>query len=235
MLENVLGMFLQAVAVGPLAELLGGSAAEFQKLLPILFKEIQDPGNNFFLFRLRGTEGRAVDVDVKAAGPGLMGQVAHFLCLVQNIAPGHFIKMIIQGHGVRHDLESFVQGTVMLTVDSLLNAIGNIHDSGCIGVVLATIVNFQFHAKEAIPVTQKNWLRFIVIVVDCLMSSMTAMAGVATGIIIVLVQIIGIVLLDRSSTVYSTGIMPVIARLAQGRVTIPGIVIRPDSLTAFSA
>ena len=70
-------MLLEAITIGPAAELLLGAAAELQQFLPVLFKEIEDTPNYLFLLLLGVDKGGKVDVDMKAAGTCLMGQVAH--------------------------------------------------------------------------------------------------------------------------------------------------------------
>ena len=48
-------------------------------------------------------------------------------------------------------------------------------------------------------------------------------------------QLVSIIHMDDTSTAFATGIVAVIARLAEGRVFIPGIVIPVDTLSAAGA
>lgn len=50
MKQNVLGMLLQPIPGGPLGQLAAGAAGEFQHLLPVLLKEIENPGDDLILF-----------------------------------------------------------------------------------------------------------------------------------------------------------------------------------------
>ena len=95
-IQDLLGVFLQSVTVSPSAELLLGTAAEFQQLLPVLFKEVQNPGNDCLLLFLGVAKGSTVDVDMKATGTCLMGQVAQLFCFVQHLRPGHLSQVKVK-------------------------------------------------------------------------------------------------------------------------------------------
>ena len=64
MVKNIHGTIFVAVAGRPLLQLAGRSAAEFQKFLPMLLKEIQDPGNAAILFINIISEGFSTDVNM---------------------------------------------------------------------------------------------------------------------------------------------------------------------------
>ena len=88
MFQNFLGPVFVAIASGPAFQLSWGPAAELEKLLPMLFHEVENSGDGRFLFFLRFSEGLPADVDVKAAGLGLVGTVAQRAGCAQDFRPG---------------------------------------------------------------------------------------------------------------------------------------------------
>ena len=86
-------MLLIAVPGGPPLQLALGTAAELQRLLPVLFKEVEDPGSGGILLPLRLTEGPAAHVDVQAAGGGAVAQIAQSGRLFTQHFPRKAVKM----------------------------------------------------------------------------------------------------------------------------------------------
>lgn len=78
MLQNVAGLLLVSIACRPPLQLALGPAAEFQQLLPVLLKEVEDPCNGRLLFVLCLPKRRAVYMDVEPAGVGFVGEVSSF-------------------------------------------------------------------------------------------------------------------------------------------------------------
>ena len=74
--QDLLGSVFVAIASGPAFQLSWGPAAELEKLLPMLLHEVENSGDGGFLFFLRFPEGFSAEVNVKAAGLGLVGTVA---------------------------------------------------------------------------------------------------------------------------------------------------------------
>ena len=119
MLQDFLGPVFVAIASGPAFQLSWGPAAELEKLLPMLLHKVEDPGDGGFLFFLRSPEGLPADVNVKAAGLGLVGTVAQRAGCAQDFRPGHLFLVVLQAHGMRDQLETIAEGTVVLTVEPL--------------------------------------------------------------------------------------------------------------------
>lgn len=57
------------------------------------------------------------------------------------------MKLLCQGHGMRDQLQSFVQGAVMFDVHSLVFGIGNAKQGFCVLIVFSRIIDLQFYTK----------------------------------------------------------------------------------------
>ena len=154
-------MVFQAIPGGPAFQLARGTTAEFQQLLPVFLKEIQDSGNAGLLLPVIQAEGRPAHMDMEAAGPGLMTPIVHSDRLAQDCFPRHILLMEIQSHGVRHDFKTFVQRTVVLAINQIFPGI--CQSQNCFGVsrVFPGSVNLQFHAKISGSVPVEDRLRLI--------------------------------------------------------------------------
>lgn len=106
-----------------------------------------------------------------------MGAVAHLLCLGENRCPGHMVQVIVQRHGMGYDFKAFIERAIMLAVDVLLLAVGNVHNFGCVGIVFAGIVNFQLHTKVPISVPVEDRVRLVEIVENYPVPVVVAVAG----------------------------------------------------------
>lgn len=95
MFQNFLGPVFVAIASGPAFQLSWGSSAELEKFLPMLLHKVEDPGDGGFLFFLCFPEGFSAEVNVKAAGLGLVGTVAQRAGCAQDLRPGHLFLMIL--------------------------------------------------------------------------------------------------------------------------------------------
>ena len=84
------------------------TAAEFQQFLPILLEEVQNPGDTGILEALCAAKGIPVDVDMEAAGAGLMAGVTHGDSLLHELRPRHSFLMELQRHGVGDNLKAIV-------------------------------------------------------------------------------------------------------------------------------
>ena len=118
-LQDFLGPVFVAIPSGPAFQLSWGPAAELEKLLPMLLHEVENSGDGRLLFFLRFSEGLPADVDVEAAGLGLVGTVAQRAGCAQDLRPGHLFLVVLQTHGMRDQLEAIAEGTVVLTVEPL--------------------------------------------------------------------------------------------------------------------
>jgi hypothetical protein len=87
------------------------------------------------------------------------------------------------------------------------------------------IVNFEFHAKPSVAFSKEGRLRLVIVVVDYATIIVAAMACVASGLVAVLVQIIGIIMEQDSATVFTGSVIAIIATLAKGCCIVAGIII----------
>ena len=106
-----------------------------------------------------------------------MGAVAHLLCFGENRRPGYVVQVIVQRHGMGYDFKAFIERAIMLAVDVLLLAVGNVHNFDCVGIVFAGIVNFQLHTKVPISVPVEDRVRLVEIVENYLVPVVVAVAG----------------------------------------------------------
>ena len=69
-LQDLLGPVFVAIPSGPAFQLSWGPAAELEKLLPMLFHKVEDPGDGRFLFFLRFSEGLPARASLPGGTPG---------------------------------------------------------------------------------------------------------------------------------------------------------------------
>ena len=137
---------------------------------------------------------------------------------------------------MRHHFKSVVQGTVMLTVQVLHTvSIGDLHDLTCAGVILASSVNLQLHAKIARAFAAEQRLRLVIIVRNHFIPPCMGMAIITERVIFIVILVVGIILMYNTPTAFTAGIVPIIAGLAEGRVFIPCIIIPVDTLSTAGA
>lgn len=122
----------------------------------MLLEKVQHPGNGRLLVGIGVPEGLPAHMDVEAAGAGLVGNIAHADGLTEKGLPGHFGAVVAEGHGVGHQLEAVVQGTVMLAVEPGLALVGDGKKAAGIVAVLAGFVDLQLHAEIEGPIPQKQ-------------------------------------------------------------------------------
>ena len=233
-LQDLLGPVFVAIASGPAFQLSWGPAAELEKLLPMLFHEVENSGDGRLLFFLRFSEGLPADVNVKAAGLGLVGTVAQRADCAQDFRPGHLFLVVLQTHGMRDQLEAVAEGTVVLTVEPL----GEIDvglGQNLAGVVtpLAAFVDLQLDSEVPWTGAVEDWFWFVVVALDhvpvCFLQ-----AGQAERLIAV-VQVVGVLTVDEAAALGAGHVALVVTGLTEGRVVISGVVSEPDPLTAAGA
>ena len=117
-------------------------------------------------------------MDMQPTGTGLMGAVAQLLCFGENRRPGHMVQLIVQRHGMGYDFKAFIERAIMLAVDVLLLAVGNVHNFGCVGIVFAGVVYLQFNTKVPISVPVENRFRLVAIVENYPVPVVVAVAGI---------------------------------------------------------
>ena len=229
--QDVLGVLLQPISGGPLSKLAAGAAGEFQHLLPVLLEEIENPGDDFVLFLQGISKGSTVDVDMEAAGACLVGPVAQASGLVQDFLPGHVTAMVVQGHGMADNLKAFIQGAVMLAVGPFLSVVDQTKNLPGIAVVFSGAVNLQLHPEVPTALAKELRFRLVVIVMDFPGAGVVAVAGVAPGVVVIII-VVGVVLVDDPAAVFAGGVEAVKAGLAQVGVFVSGVAVGPDALTA---
>ena len=233
-LQDLLGPVFVAIASGLAFQLSWGPAAELEKLLPMLFHKVEDPGDGGFLFCLRFPEGFSAEVNVKAAGLGLVGTVAQRAGCAQDFRPGHLFLVVLQTHGMRDQLETIAEGTVVLTVEPLgeIN-IGLGQNLAGIVTPLAAFVDLQLDSKVSGAGAVEDGFRLVVVALDHV-SVCFFQAGQAEGLIAV-VQVVTVLTVDEAATLGAGHVALIVAGLTEGRVVISGVVSEPDPLTAAGA
>ena len=232
--QDLLGSVFVAIASGPAFQLSWGPAAELEKLLPMLFHEVENSGDGGFLFCLRFPEGLPADVNVKAAGLGLVGTVAQRAGCAQDFRPGHLFLVVLQTHGMRDQLEAVAEGTVVLTVEPLGETnVGWRQDLAGVVTPLATFVDLQLDSEVPWTGAIEDGFWLVVVALDhvpvCFLQ-----AGQAERLIAV-VQIVTVLTVDEAAALGAGHVALVVAGLAEGRVVISGVVSEPDPLTAAGA
>ena len=169
---------------------------------------------------------------MQAAGARLMGPVAQASGFVQNLFPGHMLAVVVQRHGVTDDLKALIQGTVVLAVGPFLAIVHQPENLTGVAVVLSGAVNLQLHPEVPAALTEELRFRLVVIVVDFPGAGVVTVAGVAPGLIVIVVIVVGIILKDDPAAVFAGGVVAVKAALAQVGILVAGAAVRPDALTA---
>ena len=232
--QDLLGPVFVAIPSGPAFQLSWGPAAELEKFLPMLLHEVENSGDGGFLFFLRFPEGLPADVNVKAAGLGLVGTVAQRAGCAQDFRPGHLFLVVLQAHGMRDQLEAIAEGTVVLTVEPLGKTdIGLGQNPAGVVTPLAAFVDLQLDSEVPWTGAIEDGFWLVVVALDhvpvCFLQ-----AGQAEGLIAV-VQIVTVLTVDEVATLGAGHVALVVAGLAEWSVVISGVVSEPDPLAAAGA
>lgn len=233
-LQDLLGPVFVAIASGPAFQLSRGPAAELEKFLPMLLHKVEDPGDGGFLVCLRFPEGFSADVNVKAAGLGLVGTVAQRAGCVQDFRPGHLFLVVLQTHGMRDQLKAVAEGTVVLTVEPLGETnVGLRQNLAGVVTPLAAFVDLQLDSEVPWTGAIEDGFWLVVVALDhvpvCFLQT-----GQAERLIAV-VQIVTVLTVDEAAALGAGHVALVVAGLTEGRVVISGVVSEPDPLTAAGA
>ena len=233
-LQDLLGPVFVAIASGPAFQLSWGPAAELEKLLPMLFHEVENSGDGGFLFFLRFPEGLPADVNVKAAGLGLVGTVAQRAGCAQDLRPGHHFLVVLQAHGMRDQLEAVAEGTVVLTVEPLGETnVGWRQDLAGVVTPLAAFVDLQLDSEVPWTGAIEDGFWLVVVALDhvpvCFLQT-----GQAERLIAV-VQIVTVLTVDEAAALGAGHVALVVAGLTEWGVVVSGVVSEPDPLTAAGA
>lgn len=232
--EDGLRVILPPVPCRPLLHLLPCPAAEAEELVPVVLHEEQDPGDGVFpLFRCVPQAGTA-DVDMEAAGAGLMAQIPHVQGAADDLPPGHLGPVVVHGHGVGDDLQAVFQGAVMLDIDALMVLVGGLAEPPGLAPRLPGLVDLQLHTQVpgAVPVEDGHGL--VAVIVDA--GAYLVVAGIAVGVLLVVpVHVQGLVGPQEGPAAVAVGIVALVAVLAEGVVLAALVLVCPDSPPAVLA
>ena len=123
----------------------------------------------------------------------------------------------------------------MLAVGPFLSVVDQPKNLPGVAVVLSGTVNLQFHPKVPAALAEELRFRLIVIVMDFPGAGVVAVAGVAPGLIVIVIIVVGIILKDDPAAVFAGGVVAVKTGLAQVGIFVAGVAVRPDALTATLA
>ena len=169
---------------------------------------------------------------METAGTRLVGPIAQTSGLVQDLFPGHMLAVVVQGHGMADNLEPLIQGAVVLAVGPFLSVVDQLENLTGVAVVFSGTVNLQLHPEVPAALTEELRFRLVVIVMDFPGAGVVTVAGVAPGLIVIVIIVVGIILKDDPAAVFAGGVVAVKAGLAQVGILVAGIAVGPDALTA---
>ena len=152
---------------------------------------------------------------------------------VHNVFPREFIDVIVHGAGVRNQFHAIVQRAVCLDVKQVGVGIGNVQQLFGIIIVSACSVNFQFNAKVTIALTVENGVWLVAVFVNQV--AFFTFVLVAVTAVCLAVQIIGIVLVQKSITAAASGVAMMVAMAAQSDVVVTIDILVPDAFAAAFA
>ena len=125
------------------------------------------------------------------------------------------MKLILQRHGVRHDLKAVVQAAIVLAVGKGVLPVGDVQQRRGILTVLARTVDLQLYAEEAGPRAVEDGAGLEIVVVDRTVLNVGATVA-AIGVVVV-VGIPALIKGDETAAAGASGIVAVIAVGAKGR------------------
>ena len=171
---------------------------------------------------------------MEAAGLGLVGTVAQRAGCVQDFRPGHLFLVVLQTHGMRDQLETIAEGTVVLTVEPLGETdIGLRQNLAGVVTPLATFVDLQLDPEVSGAGAVEDGFRFVVVALDHVLVCFLQ-TGQAERLIAV-VQIVTVLTVDEAAALGAGHVALIVAGLTEGRVVISGVVSEPDPLAAAGA
>ena len=196
----------------------------------MLFHKEQDAADDIFLFCLIVAKGIPVDVNVQTTSTGLMRTIAHGDCLPKELFPVHFLRVVLQSHGVTYNFKAIFQAAIRLDVNVFLVHIGDAFETGCIVIVLAAFIHFQFHTEVSLSLTIENGCGLVTVFLDLVFKLVKA--SFAVGQVAVPAD-------DAFRNDLSAGFAAVVVGietvLAEADVFIGDTVLFPDGFTAVVA
>ena len=140
----------------------------------MLFHKEQDAADDIFLFCLIVAKGIPVDVNVQTTSTGLMRTIAHGDCLPKELFPVHFLRVVLQSHGVTYNFKAIFQAAIRLDVNVFLVHIGNAFESCSIVIIFAAFIHFQFHTEVSFSVSVKDRCGFVAVFLDLVLKLVEA-------------------------------------------------------------
>ena len=166
LIHHLLRSVLVAVPGCPALQLAVCPAAEFQKLVPVLFNEEQKPRNARLLLQDTFAKGAAADMDMQSAGFRFVGTVAELNCLLHHLRPRKILRVTFQRGRMADDLKAVVQTAVVLAVNSLCILVSDGKDFFGVAADFARAVNFEFDAKISGRGSIENRFGAVAVIVD---------------------------------------------------------------------
>ena len=120
----------------------------------------------------------------------------------------------------------------MLAVGPFLSVVDQPENLPGVAVVLSGAVNLQLHPEVPAALAEELRFRLIVVVVDFPGTGVAAVAGVAPGLIVIVIIVVGIILEDDPAAVFTGCVVAVKAGLAQMSIFVSSVAVGPDALTA---
>ena len=96
-------------------------------------------------------------MDMKAAGSGLMGGIAHTNRFPQEGLPGHIVLMVLQAHRMGDNFKAILQRAIMFAINAIGLSISFLYDVSSVGGTFPSAVNFQFYAEVSGAFAPKRW------------------------------------------------------------------------------
>ena len=132
-----------------------------------------------------------------------------------------------------NQLHTIIQRAVCLDVKQVCMGVCNVQQFFRKVIISACSVNFQFDAKVTIAFAVENGIWLIAILVNQVV--LLSFVLVAVTAVCLAVQIIGIVLVQKSITAAASGIVVMVAMAAQRDVVITIDILIPDAFAAAFA
>ena len=211
------GLVAVAVSCRPLIHLELRPAGEPQQLSPVAFHEEQHTGNSTVLGIIGIPKGFAGHMDVQTTGACLMRQIPLCDGLAQYLVPRHFVELILQRHGMRHDLKAVVQTAIVLAVSKGVLPVSNVQQGRGVLVVLACAVDLQLYAEKAGPGAVEDGTGLEIVIMDSAVFNVGA-AVTAIGIVIV-VRISSAIKGNKAAAAGAAGVIAV-AAVGTDRVSV---------------
>ena len=186
-----------AVPSRPAVHLALRAAAEPQKFSPELFHKVEQTSDCGFLLLICTAERQTRDMNVQAASPGGMAEIAHALRLAENFCPWHFVQMVFERHRMCNELKSLIQTAVRLDVEIFGVGVRNIEQFLRVAVYRTAVIDFELNAEMTQTFAMKNKVWRVAVFVNNL--AVLVPAGRAVSVVVIV--LIGAVTVNNAVAV----------------------------------